>query len=171
MYGGCISQKNFKLFGMGLIIFSTLACNLAANIPTKQPAIKATDKPPEEEVFVFPTKNLSTSIPTYTIEVIDIEIPTDQPPAAKPIKKTATKQAPTRTAPPPTITQAVIRQATLAEQPTTESISSGDNTVTAATGNLFVRRGPGTIYNIVGGFSKGVTTKAIGRMKRTLAGD
>lgn len=165
-----ICRKNIKLFGLGLLILSTLACNLLTTSQAKPTAIKPTSTLKEEAEVIFPTKAQATATQTETIEVLSTEIPTLQSPTAVSAKKTATKQAvkpsPTRTVPPPTATPVVIRQSTLAVQPTSASISSGAITVTAATGNLFVRRGPGTTYNIVGGFSKGVTTKAVGRNEK-----
>lgn len=154
-------KKKAQLFGWGVLILSTLACNLvtaAVSVePTQVPTqVIATTVAPATEA---PTLTSTAVEPTFTLTLTQA-------------KRTATKQPtrtlPTKTSAPPTKTQAVIRQSTLAEQPTAKSnfASDGDITVTAATGNLFIRRGPGTTYSIVSGLSKGVTTKAVGRNEK-----
>lgn len=147
-----------------MLLLSSLACSISIKAPekkaTKVPAAQSvTSAVPTEEVFVFPT--LSEFTLTPTVEDL-LELPTEEPTATrKPIVKT-----PTRTVPPPEPTEEMIFQSPIEITPTREILPSGDITVTAATGNLFIRRGPGTVYNIVSGLSKGVTTKAVGRNEK-----
>lgn len=163
-----ISRKNLILFGITVLIMSSLSCNLASRLvgePTGKPG-----KEPTEEKYIFPTKSQAAEQPTEEVVEVTTEIAATEAPVETLEEPTATvksvKKTATRTVPPPTATLAVIRQSTQAVQPTLANLSSGDITVTAATGNLFVRRGPGTTYNIVAGFSKGVTTKAVGRNEK-----
>lgn len=159
------NKKHSIHFGLVVIVLAGLACNVSVNTKPVSPTA-VTGKGPTEEVVVFPTKSMASATPTEELaEMPTEEIPTEEvsPTATtKPVVKT-----PTRTVRPPTATKiSVIRQSTQAapmDAPTDVTSSGGDITVTAATGNLFVRRGPGTAYNIVSGFSKGVTTKAVGR--------
>lgn len=130
-----------------LVVLSSLACNLSVNLgekPTSEP--KATEVVP-------------TNPPLQ---------PTEVPPTLPPLPSTPTteeKSIPTETVEPPAPTTE-IKQATLAPRPSATSRPEG-TTVTAATGNLYIRRGPGSIYNIVAGLSKGVTTKAVGRNEKS----
>lgn len=161
------NQKYSIHLGLAILVMVGLACNISVNTKSTQPA--ATSSAPTEEVVVFPTKSQASATPEEAlVEMPTEEIPTDVvlPTATKkPVNKT-----PTRIVPPPTATKIpVVRQSTQAAPavaPTEVTSSGGDITVTAATGNLFVRRGPGTTYNIVSGFSKGVTTKAVGRNEK-----
>lgn len=159
-------MKHVIHFGLGALILVTLACNVTVNTKAKP---TPTTPPPTLEVFIPPTGIPASATPTEEL----LEIPTETIPtiAASP---TATKKAviktSTRTVPPPTPTKVpVIRQSTQAapvEAPTEVTSSGGEITVTAATGNLYIRRGPGTAYNIVSGLSKGVTTRAVGRNEK-----
>jgi len=155
------NHKRSVYLGLVVLVTVSLACNVSINTKPTKPA--ATEASPTEEVVVFPTKSLESATPTEEI----VELPTEVPPTEVIIPsatKKVVRNTPTRTAPPPTATKIpVVRQSTQAAPPTEVPASSGDITVTAATGNLFIRRGPGTTYNIVSGFSKGVTTKAVGR--------
>ncbi len=163
---GFLSRKNLKFAVIVILIISTWACNFVTVTSTNsKPKPTSTLKTvPTEELaeIILPTKSeIQPSIsPTGTEEVAAlVEEPTA---TTSPVKKTAT-----RTVRPLTATsEPVIHQSTQAIIPPTATVSSGGVTVTAATGNLFVRRGPGTIYSIVGGFSKGVTTKAVGRNEK-----
>jgi hypothetical protein len=161
------NQKYSIQFGLAILVTVSLACNISVNTKSNKPTV--TNSGPTEEVVVFPTKSQASATPEEALaEMPTEEIPTEEvlPTATKkPVSKT-----PTRTAKPATATSIpVVRQSTQVEpvKASTEAVSSGgDITVTAATGNLFVRRGPGTTYNIVSGFSKGVTTKAVGRNEK-----
>jgi hypothetical protein len=161
------THKKSIYLGLAVIVTVGLACNVTVN--TKSNKTAATNTRPTEEVVVFPTKiPASATAEEALVEMPTEEIPTEEalPTATKkPVSKT-----PTRTAKPATATSIpVVRQSTQAAPvaaPTEVTSSGGDITVTAATGNLFVRRGPGTTYNIVSGFSKGVTTKAVGRNEK-----
>lgn len=158
------SPVNYIAAGLILLILSSLACSVSVKPPAKKPSSTPVMQLTKsatvtEEIYVFPTEPQVTLTFTEepTEEIVDLPTATK-----KPIVKT-----PTRTLPPPEPTQPLILQATLPEAPTQASApEGGDITVTAATGNLFIRRGPGTIYNIVSGLSKGVTTKAVGRNEK-----
>lgn len=159
------SPIRFISTGLILLVLSSMACSIsikapekkATKVPTRQTVTKTV---PTEEVYVFPTLSEYTVTPT---EEELAEWPTEEPTATlKPVKKT-----PTRTVPPPEPTEEVIYQSPIEIEPTREiPPAGGDITVTAATGNLFIRRGPGTTYNIVSGLSKGTTTKAVGRNEK-----
>src|SRR5512133_229853 len=160
-----ISRRNMIYVGLVLLTFSSLACNFSAKALQKQPT-KIASSVPTEEVTVNPTKSPATATPTEALQ----EVPTEEAATAV-MEPTSTQKAvlksPTRTVPPPTATIiSAIRQATQIIQPTAVPFADGDITVTAATGNLFIRRGPGTTYNIVSGLSKGTTTKAVGRNEK-----
>jgi hypothetical protein len=161
------NHKRSVYLGLVVMVTVSMACNVSINTKPTKPA--ATEAAPTEEVVVFPTKSLASATPTEEI----VELPTEVPPTEE-IVPSATKivvrNTATRTVPPPTATKIpVVRQSTQAApvEAATEVMSSGgDITVTAATGNLYIRRGPGTAYNIVSGLSKGVTTKAVGRNEK-----
>lgn len=167
-------RNKLILTGIASMVAITMACNITVNTGTNKLDVKP-KAGPTEEVVVFPTKSQDTATPTEELqELPTLEEPTEEilPTATlKPVRKTATRTLPP---PPPTVTSIpVIRQPTRAVQPAGETTSSGeaassggDITVTAATGNLYIRRGPGTAYNIVAGLSKGVTTKAVGRNEK-----
>jgi hypothetical protein len=165
-----VFNKKYSIqYGLVLLVAVSLACNVSINTKSAKPT--ATIAVPTEEVEIIPTKPVASATPTEEM----VEVPTVEPPTGviptEVVVPSATKRVirntPTRTIPPPTATKiAVVRQSTQAATPTEVSSSDSDITVTAATGNLFVRRGPGTTYNIVSGFSKGVTTKAVGRNEK-----
>lgn len=145
--------KNALLIALIAIILSSLACNFSINLKDKA-------KPETEVVETIKPQN------TNTLEPV---IPTDIPPTSKPPSQTPTikieEVLPTTTIPPRATVQ-VIKPVTLPPQPTAQIMPDGI-TVTAATGNLFIRRGPGSIYNIVTGFLKGTTAKAVGRNEKS----
>lgn len=136
-----------------MIVLTSLSCNFSINLNDKA-------KPATEEVETIEPKNTNTTEPA---------VPTDIPPTRKPPSQTPTikieELLPTTTIQPRATAQ-VIKPVTLAPQPTAQPMPDGI-TVTAATGNLFIRRGPGSIYNIVTGFLKGTTAKAVGRNEKS----
>ncbi|NMB55487.1 MAG: SH3 domain-containing protein [Leptolinea sp.] len=151
------TKKIITLGGLCLIILISLACkSVTVNIGEPSSTVAPSDTPVPPTITPSYTSE-STSTETLTLTIA---------PPRKTATKIPTRAIPTRTVPPPTLTQAVIQQAVIPEQPTSRASSSGEITVTAATGNLFIRRGPGTIYNIVSGLSKGTTTKAVGRNEK-----
>jgi uncharacterized protein YgiM (DUF1202 family) len=132
-----------------VFVLSSLACNLSINMaekPTTEP--KVTD--------VIPTSPPQPLPPTE-------ELPTLAPVPNTPTTEVKTRPTATIELPAPT---AEIKPATLAPKPSATSRPEG-TTVTAATGNLFIRRGPGSTYNIIAGLSKGTTTKAVGRNEKS----
>jgi uncharacterized protein YgiM (DUF1202 family) len=130
-----------------IVIISSLACNLS---------VEMADKPTEEAREVAPT-NPPQPIP-----------PTDLPPTLIPPRVTPTTEVKAR----PTATDtsqpaSQIQPATPTTKPTATLLPIPDGvTVTAATGNLFIRRGPGSTYNIISGLTKGTTAKAVGRNEK-----
>jgi hypothetical protein len=159
-----VFNKKYSIHcGLAVLVLVSLACNISINTKSNK---TATGSNPTEKVVVLPTESLATVTPSEAVvEVPTIAVPTKSiPPTAT--KKPAAK-TPTRTIPPPTNTAIpLVRQSTQAAPTAEASTANGDITITAATGNLFVRRGPSTTYNIVAGFSKGVTTKAVGRNEK-----
>jgi hypothetical protein len=134
-----------------LLIVSSLACNFSVNL---------TEKPTSTPEGRIATESVATN-PPKPVEPTDVQ-PTLPPPPKTPT--TEIKTAPTATVELPAPTTE-IKPATLAPKPSATLQPEG-TTVTAATGNLFIRRGPGTIYNIIAGLTKGVTTKAVGRNEK-----
>jgi uncharacterized protein YgiM (DUF1202 family) len=130
-----------------IVVISSLACNLS---------VEMADKPTEEAREVAPT-NPPQPIP-----------PTDLPPTLIPPRVTPTTEVKAR----PTATDTSqpapqIQPATPTTKPTATLLPIPDGvTVTAATGNLFIRRGPGSTYNIISGLTKGTTAKAVGRNEK-----
>ncbi len=154
------SRKNIRIVSLILIIVFSLSCNYITNNGAK-PTQKEPTKQGAEELVEIVTSTMTTTN-------------TKNPPTQTPVLPTRTRK-PTRTAvpasktPPPTrtLTSApVIRQSTQAVIPPTDTANPEGITVTAATGNLFIRRGPGLTYSIVAGLSRGVTTKAVGRNEK-----
>jgi len=148
---GKIFEKSPLVELLLIFLISSLACNVSI-----KPVEKQSDKPTTEAKVVeevFPT---STSQPLP---------PTDLPPTrTPPLPTTEVKIRPTATIAEPTKSNQ-IKPATHAPQPSVTPMLEGV-TVTAATGNMFIRRGPGSTYNIIAGLSKGVTAKAVGRSEK-----
>jgi uncharacterized protein YgiM (DUF1202 family) len=125
-----------------------LACNLSVNMGEKPTAVS---KKTDTVEVIIPTSRPKTDIP-----------PTQAPSPDTPTAEIKIK--PTLTVEIPAVSNE-IKPATLAPQPIASPLPDGV-TVTAATGNLFIRRGPGSTYNIIAGLSKGVTAKAAGRNEK-----
>jgi hypothetical protein len=143
-------SRRFPITALILIFFlSSLACDFSVNLKKKPTST------PNEPKQVIPT-NPPQPLP-----------PTDLPPTLAPpnTPTIGTKSKPTATVAAPTKSNE-IKPATLAPQPSSSPLPEG-TTVTAATGNLFIRRGPGSTYNIIAGLSKGITTKAVGRNEKS----
>ena len=153
-----------KLFGKFslvalLLILSSLACNLS---------IKRSEKPTVQAIVV---EEVIPTSPSQPLAPTDLP-PTDLPPTDLPPTKVLPSNTPTIVVKPSstaTVAEPIksneIIAATLAPQPIASPVPEGV-TVTAATGNLFIRRGPGSTYNIIAGLSKGVTAKAVGRSEK-----
>lgn len=128
-----------------IVVISSLACNLSIEMndkPTAQPEVVTATNPP---------------IPLP---------PTDLPPTLAPPPATSTaeiKVLPTATNTIQPVAQ--IQLPTITSQPQAASLPDGVS-VTASTGNLFIRRGPGSTYNIISGLTKGTTAKAVGRNEK-----
>jgi uncharacterized protein YgiM (DUF1202 family) len=140
-----ISGRLSLVFVILIVVISSLACNLSVEMADKPTSV------PEEVIPTSPPQPLPpTDLP-----------PTLQPPAANPTSKAKASPAATNTEQP----AVQIQEPTQTLKPSATARPEGI-TVTAATGNLFIRRGPGSTYNIVSGLTKGTTTKALGRNEK-----
>ncbi|HEX7555449.1 MAG TPA: hypothetical protein VF338_02405 [Leptolinea sp.] len=153
------SGNKLKIFCIFALLFTTLACSFIPGTKTKTPTKRPTQPKVISTTVIPPTLSPTDLPPTLTAT---------EPTITRTVKATLTKTkaAPTKTTAAPTDNLFnEILPVTLAPQPTLLPMAEGISVTTS--GNMFVRRGPGTTYNIVAGLSTGITTKAVGRNEKS----
>jgi hypothetical protein len=120
-------------------------------------------------VFMFPRSRLVAFALTFLLIISACNLPTAATPTVLPPLPTGTDLPATQPAP---ATSTLSATGTLLPEPTftqpaaftvTVSPTASPVTITASTGNLNVRRGPGVGYNPIGGLLKGEAAVATGR--------
>lgn len=155
---GIISRKNSRILTLLLIAAISISCNFIEFRWLTSDLDAQKKQPTEEQVkIIVVTATVSEPVITDTVA------------PALPTKIIAPSKTPNKVTKIPTMTWTsapVIQQATRTVNPPTVTVNADGITVTAATGNLFIRRGPGLTYSITSGLSRGVTTRAVGRNEK-----